>query len=471
MPLSELPSEILLNIADQLDDAGANALARTNWQMYGLLNGYLYRRDVMKSRSESRSESRSLTWSVENGAEATVLCAIEACEHLNHIPESFHIALQGAALRGHVHLVELLLRVDGIDPNFESHLQGPPLALAAKGGHSAVVDLLLGVINIDPNARDMQYDTTPLLYACQMGYAPIVRQLLARDDVDLNTIGHEGRATALLLAIFNGHTEIIYVLLNRDDIDVNLYNSRGETPLMMAVQVGLVGVVKSLLARGDLDPDILDIKRDHALLYTVFLGRDIVKSLLDRSNVNLNFVGGISGCTALMFATYSDDVDVMEFLLDQGIDVNAQDSRGMTALGHATGYAQNIQAVKVLLDWRDDTDPNIPDIEGKTPLHWACSWTGHGGLSVLNLLFEKEDVNPNARDIDGLTPLALICISRLNDTSVDFVRSLLSHRDTDPNPVANNGDSALELLLDNQDFEAKGIGKTIESLLRAAGAR
>jgi hypothetical protein len=65
MPLSDLPGEIILETADQLDDAGASALARTNSYMNGFLNGYLYRRDVVKCRS------RSLTWAVENGSEAT----------------------------------------------------------------------------------------------------------------------------------------------------------------------------------------------------------------------------------------------------------------------------------------------------------------------------------------------------------------------------------------------------------------
>jgi F-box associated protein len=64
--VSNLPSEMILDIADQLDDAGMNALARTNRRMYDLLNKRLYRRDVAESRY------RSLTWVARNGMEATV---------------------------------------------------------------------------------------------------------------------------------------------------------------------------------------------------------------------------------------------------------------------------------------------------------------------------------------------------------------------------------------------------------------
>jgi len=48
MPLSDLPSEIILEIADQLPIGGISALSRTNRLFYNLLNGYLYRRDVTR---------------------------------------------------------------------------------------------------------------------------------------------------------------------------------------------------------------------------------------------------------------------------------------------------------------------------------------------------------------------------------------------------------------------------------------
>jgi hypothetical protein len=103
MTLSNLPNEIIFNIADQLDDAGMNALARTNSQMYNLLNIYLYRRDVTKPWS-----SRSLTW-VGLGVEAignnTVQWVLDACQYLNILKiGNFHVALQTAADRGYIYL-------------------------------------------------------------------------------------------------------------------------------------------------------------------------------------------------------------------------------------------------------------------------------------------------------------------------------------------------------------------------------
>lgn len=112
MPLSDLPMELILDITDQLDDAGMNALAHTNSQMCSFLNKYLYRRDVTRYRS------RSLTWATENGVEATVQRAIDAGGHLDPLPDSFHVALSEAASEGNVNIVAALLRLDGINPNF-----------------------------------------------------------------------------------------------------------------------------------------------------------------------------------------------------------------------------------------------------------------------------------------------------------------------------------------------------------------
>ena len=48
MLLSDLPTESILDMADRLDNANINALARTNSQIYQFLNKYLYRRDVTR---------------------------------------------------------------------------------------------------------------------------------------------------------------------------------------------------------------------------------------------------------------------------------------------------------------------------------------------------------------------------------------------------------------------------------------
>ncbi|KAN0068464.1 Ankyrin repeat-containing domain protein [Elaphomyces granulatus] len=311
--LSDMPMEILLEIADHLDYRGVNARAPNGAVRYGFsdvpyrtvalrhigrtvpygLAGdrtHLYLHDV------TRSLSRSLTWAAENGLEGTFQWAVDASRDINPIPESFHIALQVAADRGHARLVELLLKLDDINPN---GLQTTPLF------------------------------ATPLIAACSKGHVEIVNLLLAKDGIDINL---------------------------HNDLDKN-------TPLMRAVENRLVDVVKSLLERDGLDPNIVNSYGYHVLGYSASLGHvDIVKLLLDRPGINPNSVGRY-GHTALILAVAAypsyRNPEVVKLLLDQkGIDVNKQRNSGDTALSDAA-WGRCVEAAKLLLD-RDDIDINLP---------------------------------------------------------------------------------------------------------------
>ncbi|KAN0071096.1 Ankyrin repeat-containing domain protein [Elaphomyces granulatus] len=268
MSLSDLPTELLIEIATHLDAAGVNALTCTNRDVYNLLNNSLYCRDL----TQSDSQSRSLTWGAENGVQGTIQRAVDAAKRFNPIPESFHIALQVAAKRGHVPIVELLLKVHGIDPNFRGgSLKAGPLHLAAEEGHNAIVELLLAVANILIRMK---------------GHVSIVEQLLARDDVDFNARGEYYGSTPLIGACRTGHIEIINLLLAKDGIDINL--AHGTTPLVAVAEKRLVEVVESFLrvARDNLNPNIVDSNGYFVLGRAAYV--DVMKLLLDRPDVDPN---------------------------------------------------------------------------------------------------------------------------------------------------------------------------------------
>ena len=347
MPLSDLPRELLFDIADYLDDTELNALACTNSNVYHLLNKQLYRQDM------ARLQSKSLAWASENGVEGTVKRAVDANRCFNPIPKSFCIALKTAAYLGHWRIVKLLLQVDGVNPNYRGYLSFHTYATPLK--------LLLTADS------DRMADCTPLICACMNGYVSIVRQLLARDDVDVNAIGSGW--TPLTAACKFGQVEMVNLLLAKDGIDVNL--GIKTTPLTAAVDRGLVEVVESLLARDDLDPNIVDHCGKHALGYAVSRWHNgVVRLLLNRPD----------------------------------IDVNRRDDFGSTALCQVADY-YSLEAAELLLE-REDTDINLPDNGGWTPLHWACK---SDYPEFAKLLLQKDNIGVNARDTDDSTPLAFAC--------------------------------------------------------------
>jgi ankyrin repeat protein len=151
------------------------------------------------------------------------------------IPDAYNIALQVAAGNGRVDLVKLLLKVDGINPNFaEGHSESPPLILAAENGHSDVVQLLLEIEGIDVNLRD-RLGRTAFYQAVCRNKSQVVELLLKRDDIDPNLPDNEGR-TALYCAFKNSDYEMVDLFLKHGKVDHNARASKGyDTPFTCAI--------------------------------------------------------------------------------------------------------------------------------------------------------------------------------------------------------------------------------------------
>jgi ankyrin repeat protein len=135
-------------------------------------------------------------------------------------------------------------------------------------------------------------------------------------------------------------------------------------------------VVKSLLARGDVDPNILNSDGKHVLMYSWHCG-NIMESLL-------NIPGVANRSAALMWPANATgrrkiDADKLKLLLDlEGIDVNLQDGSGHAAL-HVAIFS--IKAVRILLR-RKDIDINLPDNDGHTALQGQQRRKSHCGKAT-----------------------------------------------------------------------------------------
>lgn len=288
MSLSDLPREILLNIADHLGDRGINALALTNSQVYDLLNPHLYRRDVTKPRS------KSLIWGAEYGVEGTIQQAIDAGQHFTPISKNFQTALEIAVglYREYARLVELLLQVDGINPG--KHLLG----IAAARGHVNIVKLLLDHPGTDINFADRE-GRTALIRASKL---EMVKLLLEQEGIDINRQDRKGH-TALSRAVhYSGKwytcehrsLEVAKLLLERDDIDVNLREEDNRrTPLHWACLNDCQTLVDLLLEK-DIDPNPRDFSWGHTPLAHVCFylcgSVDLVRSLLSHPDTDPNSI-------------------------------------------------------------------------------------------------------------------------------------------------------------------------------------
>lgn len=83
------------------------------------------------------------------------------------------------------------------------------------------------------------------------------------------------------------------------------------------------------------------------------------------------------------------------------IEVNMTDSSGRTAISYMAGYGAPAM-LELALSF-EGVDPNIPDNEGNTPLHFAAQ---AGQADCLNILLQRcPEIEVDARNASGFTPL------------------------------------------------------------------
>lgn len=126
------------------------------------------------------------------------------------------------------------------------------------------------------------------------------------------------------------------------------------------------------------------------------------------------------------------EVDRVRDLLDKGVDINAQDTQGRTAIMIAT-YANDVEMVKVLI--AEGADVDIQDNMLNNPFLYAGA---EGYMEILKLMI-VAGADPTITNRYG--GVALIPASEHG--YVEVVKELLTNTKTDVNHVNNLGWTAL----------------------------
>ena len=129
---------------------------------------------------------------------------------------------------------------------------------------------------------------------------------------------------------------------------------------------------------------------------------DIVKDILNNPDDQ--------GYYCLQWAALNDRVSVVSYLLDQGVNANAQDATGQTAL-HWSAVRGSLGAMETLL--RGGSDPKVVDCKGYSVCHVAAQY---GQTGILYHLYMKWGMDTDCPDSDGRTPLHWASYKGFRDT-------------------------------------------------------
>jgi ankyrin repeat protein len=250
------------------------------------------------------------------------------------------------------------------------------LPAAAMAGDATAVTRLIE-LGLSINALDAQA-CTALLRAAGGGHETIVRYLL-NNGADHRVAARTG-ATALSAAISMRHANVVDMLL-RNGANPEQSLPGGVTPLMLASALGLPDIISHLLSRGA-EINACDAQGFNALhcaaihgfssrdkqrvlaMFDMLLYADIeFDSATQTGQTPLHF---LLGARAEAGASCDEDVLIagMERLLSEGVDLDTQDQRGMSALHLAAMHGLS-RIVNRLL--REGANRNARDALGRTP--------------------------------------------------------------------------------------------------------
>jgi len=223
-------------------------------------------------------------------------------------------------------------------------------------------DSFLGIVKEKNKQNILDFITpyienAPILHdAVVSGNYERVQAVLQTEYVNPNVTPH-GKNLPLSIALNNNNQDIAKLLIE-NGIHLNQENPSGDTPLFEAVGNSHLENIKFLLNFGA-DPNIPEYDADHALtgvLLPIWNAQTVeIAQLLIHHGAKFRDRLDEDGETILTSASDAGNKDLVEFYINQGLNVNHLDDNG-TPLTHAID-GNYIDVAEILL--KHGADPNI----------------------------------------------------------------------------------------------------------------
>ena len=229
--------------------------------------------------------------------------------------------------------------------------------------------------------------STALMKAVILNCIKTIKLLLINKKININATNNK-RWSALMLVVTCDNLEIAEILI-KAKANLNIQNNKGQTALILSMIFNRDDIAKLLIHSGA-DLNIQDEDGYTALMYAEKYGyTEIISLIKNRINLEKPFIK----------AAKESDIQDFKSLIEQGVNINARDENGFTALMRvaqafvwsAPPYSQEIEnELKVKIEMLEmllkikDLDYNIKDnVMGWTALQWAQESKNEQAIKLL----------------------------------------------------------------------------------------
>lgn len=329
--------------------------------------------------------------------------------------------------------------------------------------------------------------------------------------LDVDALDNVSKATACVQCIHNHRPDLARILIaNGCQVPFSEIISARYTALARACMLGDVQKAETLLASGDTATQLVDGQT----LVHLSLGQPVLIDMLLDRGASIHTTNDDGESPLLYVVKHRPQaLDLIDFLVGKGADVNQGDSLGLTPLMHSL-LGHNGELVKRFLNNADmKVEVNARDLFGSTALHWsvtarqkflvdfllategidinAVDGNGRtalhraatrGKLQVLNQLLLQPTIDVNIADKNGNTPLHCAVIQReqacvdslLKRCSDDFLAAngvgTANAKDAKKAPAPKKGGAAADLVVGgvNPKLDVDAINNDGQTALQIA---
>jgi ankyrin repeat protein len=337
-------------------------------------------------------------------------------------------ALHTCARSGHVAAAKMLVTHGAALNAVESWRGQTPIMWASALGHGEMVSMLAEA-GADVNARsgiiawERQRTSeprdkwlppggfTPILFAAREGRVDSAKALIAA-GADVSAIDPD-RQSALVIALINGHFDVANLLIEHG-ADVNAADKVGRTALWAAVDYHTPPQSNRPSPNPfDEDATALDVI-ENLLAHGARVDAPLSAQIPYRTKLDRGADGVLgAGTTPLLRAAKSGDTQVVKLLLEKGANPKAVTRNGVNGLMMAANVAareedrtgrgktqkEAIDTIALLL--ASGVDVNAVDNQGRTAMHGAALW----GLTDVVRFLHKSGAKLDVEDKRRFTPL------------------------------------------------------------------